>query len=281
MMTEESETAAVEPSRSEQLREPLLLLPAQKNEPSQRDISQRRGGSTIEDPTVEPLEVVEGPEESEGIGVVQLRYVWILFQCVWPAILLAFEVWIDDGYSEFFVMVVVPSAVLFLLMVFWGANNIYKFHFRDIIPTALWMVLLFADRYFEFFLAVIGLIAVLPVAISCFKHGALETTKSGCECFYYNAIVRPSNRITFYKKLEEDFFEQQHEQEAAEQEQLEAQYEVLSHLEELAQGRSRKPSIWLLAAFAALGILALISLFYVMFVLLSDATISATTVVSK
>ena len=73
------------------------------------------------------------------------------------------------------------------------------------------------------------------------------------KCLSYNDIC--------YKKLEDEFFEQEQQQEDAEQEKLEAQQAKLSHLEELSQ--TKNPPAWVFVAFAILGIWVLLFLFFV------------------
>lgn len=267
MNTNTLETTS-ESMRTVQLEEPLLVQQEKEAASDQEEETCQRRSTIESDPTdVEPLEVAEESGENEYAGVATFRYMWIIFQWVWPAILLTFDINIAISHGDFAVKVFVPSALLFAVIVFEERNNIHVFRIRDAIPTVVWLTLPFFDDWRVcVFIGVIGFIA--PVAIACFMHGVTNTLRSACDCFYYNVFVRPSNRFNFYKDQEDEFFEQQQEQEAAELEQLEAQYERLSYLEELAPSHSRKTPIWTIVVLVAAATWTLGFLFYSVFVLL-------------
>ena len=77
--------------RADQLRDPLLLQPEELRRGTDQQHQRRRNARKVE-----TLEVQAGdaanPSDSDWrvtIGPRELRFLWILFQCLWSALLLA------------------------------------------------------------------------------------------------------------------------------------------------------------------------------------------------
>mmetsp|Transcript_34542 Transcript_34542/g.75607 ORF Transcript_34542/g.75607 Transcript_34542/m.75607 type:complete len:269 (+) Transcript_34542:151-957(+) len=250
----ESETTDEECAR--QLQEPLLVLEPGPAPPPKGTRQRREANTDPRDAEIEPMDVEEEPPgEDERNRVSRWFRLWILFQCVLPALVLAFEGDVVD--AEDAVIVSAVSSVAFYLYMALGLHVVARDHnSRDFcwklaLPTASWMVLLFFDEEDGVFFSAV---AILLLAIVFCKRGR------GVDYIVNWCIVRPSDRI---KSLEDDFFEQLREDEAAEQEQLETQVERLSYLEELAVAHPRKKPICMIGTLVATGILTLAFIVYI------------------
>jgi len=265
----------MEPDDTDQLRDPLLQL----EEPRSNELQRRRNTTTPSDRDVEALEVQAADaavDQSDDwhmtIGPKELRFLWIFFQCLWSALVLVVfgsdAVYYVSAYVCYIALVLVPSAIIFCLLACSrrNQNERFRFHYKDGIPTVVWILLPLVDSFdhgIDIFLTVVFFVAMITILVTCVWAVTFEPSP-----------LLPFINVNCYKKLEDDFFEQEQQREDAAEEKLASQKAKLSHLEQLSE--TKKPSAWMIVALAIIGMWMLWFVFFVSAPMLKESPDSHT-----
>lgn len=209
---------------------PPVELPSFETKATSGVGCQQRGtknsSNTNGNTSVESLEV--GAEEealADIFGVDEIRMLWYLFQCLWPALVLCFLGFPLRRFTrvEWYLYTLGPNLLVFLLLLIGNGIKISDFVWKDFVPTLLWSFgtadANFAEYVilaFGFLLALLAILSVSVTATFCFKYGPKQAIKK--ECYWLQHRWRLQVRTNNHRQ--EADLEKQQEREALQQARL-------------------------------------------------------------